>query len=69
MLAAATAPNATLGQRLYAARRRANLSAAETANAVGVSAELIDAAEAGQPMTDNDAAALDAFVAQLSERL
>jgi transcriptional regulator with XRE-family HTH domain len=69
MLAAAAAPNATLGQRLFAARRRANLSAAETANAVGVPAELIDAAEAGQPMTDDDAAALDAFVARLSERL
>ncbi|MDT5095295.1 MAG: hypothetical protein QOH60_4658 [Mycobacterium sp.] len=65
MLAAATAPNATLGQRLYAARRRAQLSAAETANAVGVSSDLIESVEAGQPATDDDAAAIEAFVAQL----
>ncbi|WP_231584674.1 hypothetical protein [Mycobacterium haemophilum] len=31
------APGATLGQRLYAARHRAELTAAETANAAGVS--------------------------------
>ncbi len=65
MFRAAAAPGATLGQRLFAARRRANLSAAETANAVGVTAQLIEAVEAGQPVTDDDAAAISAFLAQL----
>jgi transcriptional regulator with XRE-family HTH domain len=65
MLAAAASPNATLGQRLFAARRRANLSAAETANAVGVSGELIEAVEAGHPTTVQDAAAISDFVIQL----
>ena len=49
MFRAAAAPGATLGQRLYAARRRANLSAAETANAAGLPVELVDAVEAGEP--------------------
>ena len=65
MFQAAAAPNATLGQRLFAARRRANLSAGETGNAVGLSAQLIEAVEAGQPVTDEDAAAISAFLAQL----
>jgi transcriptional regulator with XRE-family HTH domain len=65
MLAAATAPNATLGQRLYAARRRANLSTAETANAIGVSADLIDSVESGSPATADDTAAITAFLVQL----
>ena len=41
MFRAAAAPGATLGQRLYAARRRASLSAAETANAAGLPVELV----------------------------
>ena len=65
MFQAATAPNATLGQRLFAARRRANLSAAETASAVGLSAQLIEAVEAGRPVTEGDAGAIRAFLAQL----
>jgi transcriptional regulator with XRE-family HTH domain len=65
MFRAATAPNATLGQRLFAARRRANLSAAEAGNALGLSAQLIEAVEAGQPATDRDAAVLRAFLAEL----
>ena len=58
MFRAAAAPGATLGQRLYAARRRANLSAAETANAAGLPVELVDAVEAGEPAADADTAAL-----------
>ncbi len=47
-LLGATASTATLGQRLYAARRRANLTIAETAQAAGVPDDVIVAAEAGQ---------------------
>jgi transcriptional regulator with XRE-family HTH domain len=65
MFKAAAAPTATLGQRLFAARRRANLSAAETASAVGCSPQLIEAVEAGRPVTDDDAAAISAVLAQL----
>lgn len=62
---AATAPGASLGQRLYAARRRANLSVAETANAAGVPPELIAAAESEQPVADADAARISGLVDQL----
>ena len=65
MFRAAAAPNATLGQRLFAARRRANLSTAETGSAVGLSAQLIEAVEAGQPVTDEDAGAIGALLTQL----
>ena len=57
-LLGATAPTATLGQRLYAARRRANLTISETAQAAGVAEDAIVAAEAGQPV---DAAATDSI--------
>jgi transcriptional regulator with XRE-family HTH domain len=66
MIRAAAAPNATLGQRLFATRRRTNLSAAETGDAVGLSAELIDAIEAGQPATDADTAAIEGFLAEFA---
>jgi transcriptional regulator with XRE-family HTH domain len=62
---AAASPGATLGQRLYVARRRANLSAAETANAAGVPAELVDAVEAGEPAGDADAAKLSELITSL----
>ncbi len=65
MFRAAAGPGATLGQRLYAARRRANLSAAETANAAGVPVELVDAVEAGEPTTDADATTLNNLIASL----
>ena len=65
MFRAAAAPGATLGQRLYVARRRANLSAAETANAAGLPAELVDAVEAGEPATDADTATLNELIASL----
>ena len=65
MFRAAAGPAATLGQRLYAARRRANLSAAETANAAGVPVELVDAVEAGEPATDADATTLNNLIAYL----
>jgi transcriptional regulator with XRE-family HTH domain len=55
---AATAPGATLGQRLYASRRRANLTIAETAQAAGVSEGDVVAAEAEESLS---AAAVDAI--------
>jgi hypothetical protein len=65
MFRAAAAPGATLGQRLYVARRRANLSAAETANAAGLPAELVDAVEAGGPAGEADTARLNDLIASL----
>jgi transcriptional regulator with XRE-family HTH domain len=57
---AAGAPGATLGQRLYAARRQANLTVAETAQAAGVSEDAIARTEAEYPV---DAAAVHAIEA------
>jgi transcriptional regulator with XRE-family HTH domain len=61
---AATAPRATLGQRLYATRRRANLTMAETAQAAGVPEDDIARAEAEEPVS---AAAIDAIEALLKQ--
>jgi transcriptional regulator with XRE-family HTH domain len=58
----ATAPRATLGQRVYASRRRANLTIAETAQAAGVSENDIARAEAEELVP---AAAIDAIEALL----
>lgn len=66
MCRAAASPNATLGQKLFAARRRANLTAAETANAVGLSTALIEAVEAGQQPSEQDAEAIAALLTQLN---
>jgi transcriptional regulator with XRE-family HTH domain len=60
----ATAPRATLGQRVYATRRRANLTIAETAQAAGVSEDDIAHAEAEEPVP---AAAIDAIEALLGQ--
>jgi transcriptional regulator with XRE-family HTH domain len=68
MLRAARAPGATLGQRLYAARYRAELTAEETANAAGVSVDVITAAEAEVPLDANTVAALSAALASLTRR-
>jgi hypothetical protein len=65
MFRAAAAPGATLGQRLYAARRRAKLSPAETANAAGVPVELLDAVEAGEAAADTDTAKLSELISSL----
>jgi transcriptional regulator with XRE-family HTH domain len=61
---AATAPRATLGQRIYATRRRANLTIAETAQAAGVSEDDVARAEAEEPIA---AAAIDAIEALLKQ--
>lgn len=65
MWCAAVVPGATLGQRLYAARRRANLTVQEIANAAGLSAELIQAVEAERSVTRADAARLAELVDHL----
>lgn len=59
MLKAAASPHATLGQRLFAARHRAQLSVDETASAADVSAEVVAAAEADQILRPADIAALE----------
>lgn len=67
-LRAATAPTATLGQRLYAARRRANLTIEETAQAAAVTDDDVLAAEAGRELTPRAATALDELIAQIDWR-
>jgi transcriptional regulator with XRE-family HTH domain len=64
----ATSPTATLGQRLYAARRRANLTIAETAQAAGVDEDAIVAAEAGQPVPADTGGLIDSLVDQIDWR-
>jgi transcriptional regulator with XRE-family HTH domain len=67
-LLGATAPTATLGQRLYAARRRANLTIGETAQAAGVSEDAIIAAEAGQPVVAAAAELIESLIDQIDWR-
>lgn len=62
---AATAPNATLGQRLYAVRRRADLTISETAQAAGVADDDIAGAEAEQEIDPAAAAAIEALIREL----
>ena len=64
-MAAASAPRATLGQRLYASRRRANLTIAETAKAAGVSEDDIAHAEAEEPVFAASVDAIEALLKQL----
>lgn len=63
---ASTAATATLGQRLYAARRRANLTVGETAQAAGVAEELLAQAEADQPVPEPAAALIEALLEQIA---
>jgi hypothetical protein len=65
MTRAAEGPNATLGQQLYVVRRRAKLSAIETANGVGLRADLLDAIEAEEIPTDEEAARIKELLAAL----
>lgn len=68
MLRAARAPGATLGQKLYAARQRGELTVEETANAAGVSVEAITAVEAEIAQDDKTIAAISATLAALTRR-
>ncbi|KUI36235.1 helix-turn-helix transcriptional regulator [Mycobacterium sp. GA-2829] len=65
MIRAAAAPGATLGQRLYTARRRANLSGAEAAAALGVPPEVVSAVEADEPPPGDLRSAIEALIAEL----
>jgi hypothetical protein len=65
MAMAAEAPGATLGQQLYAVRRRAKLSAQETANGAGLTPDLLDAIEADEIPTDDEAARIKELLAAL----
>ncbi|AFM14895.1 hypothetical protein Mycch_0067 [Mycolicibacterium chubuense NBB4] len=65
MVRAACAPTATLGQRLYAARRGANLTVGETAQAAGVSEAAIQQAESEEPLSAQEADAIESLVRQL----
>ncbi|MDI3315756.1 MAG: hypothetical protein QJR12_16240 [Mycobacterium sp.] len=65
MSMAASAPGATLGQQLYVARRRAKLSAQETANGAGLPADLLDAIEADEIPTADEAARIRELIAAL----
>lgn len=66
MTLGATAPGATLAQRLYAARRRANLSTLETAQAAGLAEEMIVRAEAEEILPAEIAEAIEALISQIN---
>jgi transcriptional regulator with XRE-family HTH domain len=66
MTLGASSPDAPLAHRLYAARRRANLSTSETAQAAGVSEEMIVRAEDAQPLPADVAAAIETLVEQIN---
>jgi hypothetical protein len=65
MMLASEAPGATLGQQLYVVRRRSKLSALETANGAGLTPELLDAIEAEEIPTDDEAARIKELLAAL----
>ena len=66
MTLAAAAPSATLGQRLYTARTAAALSAAEAADAMNVTPEVVAAAESEQFVTDENRQRIAAFIGGLA---
>jgi DNA-binding transcriptional regulator YiaG len=65
MLQAARAPGATLGQQLFAARHRSELSVEEFANAAGVPVDAVKAAEAEAALPPGTVAALTAALSSL----
>ena len=67
-LLGATAPGAPLGQRLYAARRRANLTIEETAQAAGVPDSAVVATEAGQTVPGDVSDLIESLVTQIDWR-
>ena len=66
MTLSATAPGATLAQRLYAARRRANLSTQETAQAAGVTDDMIVRAEAEETLPPAVINAIETLISQIN---
>lgn len=63
---AARSPSATLGQRLYEARRRAELGLEEAANAAGLPAAVLGDVEAERPISGDAAATIENLLAQLA---
>lgn len=61
----AQSPQATLGQRLAAARHQAELTASEAAHACGVDLDVVVGVEAGLPVPEAAARALQALIDQL----
>jgi transcriptional regulator with XRE-family HTH domain len=68
VLRAAGAPGATLGQRLYAARRDAGLTIEETANAVGLPVDVIGVAESDGPLADVAVTTIESLITMLTNR-
>jgi len=66
MLRAGRSPSATLGQRLYGARHRAELSIDEAANAIGIPTVVLQDAESERPVPPAAAAAIETLIAQLA---
>lgn len=66
MMRVARSPAATLGQRLYEARHRAELSLDEAATAAGLPVATLEDAEAERPITQDAATALNTLIAQLA---
>jgi transcriptional regulator with XRE-family HTH domain len=66
MTLGAGAPGAPLAQRLYAARRRANLSAEETARAAGVTEEMVVRAEAEEALPADVSDALETLIGHIN---
>ena len=65
MTRAAATADATLGQRLYTARREANLSVAEAAAAMQTAPEVVAAAESEKPVSADDHQRIEALIATL----
>ncbi|MEE3063618.1 MAG: FHA domain-containing protein [Actinomycetota bacterium] len=66
MTLGANAPDAPLAQRLYAARRRANLSTREIAHAAGVDEEMIVRAEDDEPLPAHVTAAIETLIGHIN---
>jgi transcriptional regulator with XRE-family HTH domain len=66
MTLGASVPGAPLAQRLYAARRRANLSTLETAQAAGVAEEMIVRAEDDEPLSAHVIAAIETLISRIN---
>jgi transcriptional regulator with XRE-family HTH domain len=66
MLRAARSPSATLGQRLYGARHRAELSVEEAANAAGIPTTVLQDAESERSVPADVTAAIETLIAQLA---
>jgi DNA-binding XRE family transcriptional regulator len=66
MTRAAAAPGATLGQRLYTARNAAALTVAEAAGAMDVAPDAVMAAEAEEPVSDDDRRRIESLIAELA---